>query len=236
MDFITICEHYSNKQPMLCTSGKVPNAYKTFFRSRKYNKICISLSGGVDSMVSSWLLKQTLPSTQISAVHINYNNRETSELEAEFVKYWCKLLNIECSITDLNLKRENYMKHDRHYYENYTKKIRFQMYELQNCPVVLGHNYDDCVENVITNIASHKHNDNLKGMMSESCIDNVTILRPLLDISKSDIIAYAKYTNVPYLQDSTPSWSRRGKIRDHIIPTLNTIEPSFISGLMRYIS
>lgn len=54
----------------------------------------------------------------------------------------------------------------------------------------------------------------------------------MINIAKKDIITYAKKANIPFLQDSTPSWSRRGKLRDVLIPTINSIEPSFIKNLM----
>lgn len=230
-----ICEYFPNVSPQRCTGGKVPNAFKTFFKT-KPEKLCISLSGGVDSMVSSWCLKQLLPSTQIIAIHINYNNRDTSQTEEEFVQWWCKQINIECICVFMDIQRETYMHKDRNYYERTTHALRFDAYAVHNCPIVLGHNYDDCIENVITNISSGKHKDNLYGMSAVSVVSDVTLYRPLLNVSKKDIIAYAHRAYVPYLQDSTPAWSRRGKLRDTLIPTLNNIEPSFLPKLMKMVS
>ena len=232
MSFDNICEYFPNASCVRCTGGKVPNAMKTFFGKTHVDKLCVSLSGGVDSMVTSWLLKQLLPNTHICAIHINYNNRDTSDKEADFVKWWCTQINIECKVINMDIKRDDYMHKDRNFYERETHKLRFEAYANEKCPVVLGHNYDDCIENVITNIASHRSLQNLKGMSLVSHVNNVTLYRPLLNIAKKDIVAYAKRAYVPYLQDSTPSWSRRGKLRDILIPTINKIEPSFIKGLM----
>lgn len=150
MNFADICEFFPNTEPLRCTGGKVPNAFKTFFSKSEISKICISLSGGVDSMVSSWILKQLLPKTEILALHINYNNRETSDHEEKFIKWWCNMIDIECKIVNMELKREDYMKHGRNYYERETHRLRFDAYYIENCPIVLGHNYDDCVENIIS--------------------------------------------------------------------------------------
>jgi tRNA(Ile)-lysidine synthetase-like protein len=233
MSYHTICEYFPNTRPLICTGGKVPNACKTFFGKCEIPKLCISLSGGVDSMVVSWTLKQLLKDTELHALHINYNNRETSTNEAEFVRWWCDTIGISMTLVNIDIKREEYMHHDRNYYERRTHKIRFDGYAAQNCPVILAHNYDDCIENVITNIASQRSLDNLKGMSMISNVSDVVLYRPLLDVAKKDIINYARRAYVPYLQDSTPSWSRRGKLRDVLIPTLNKIEPSFIKGLMK---
>jgi len=47
---------------------------------------------------------------------------------------------------------------------------------------------------------------------------------------KSDIVDFAQIINIPYLQDSTPSWSARGKIRDVICPALTSINPDIVGS------
>lgn len=232
--YTDICEFCNDGPPKRCT-GLIGNTFKTFFKDYKETDVCISLSGGVDSMISSWILKQILPKVTIHAIHINYNNRDTTDYECAFLHDWCKLLNIDLEIVTIPIKRENYMKTNRDFYEKETRRIRFEAYKKYNCPVVLGHNLDDCVENIISNIASRKNKDNLTGMNPISTIDNVVILRPMLDISKKHIYNYAKTANVPYLHDSTPSWSRRGKLRDIVIPMLTEHEPGFVSGLLEFV-
>jgi tRNA(Ile)-lysidine synthase TilS/MesJ len=120
----------------------------------------------------------------------------------------------------------------RHEYETYTKNVRFEQYEKQKCPILLGHNYEDTIENILANIASKKKYENLKGMQPLTIQRNVTIMRPLLSVSKSDIYAYAEVYGIPYLPDSTPEWSRRGKLRDHVIPALQQYEPQLLLGLV----
>ena len=112
-----------------------------------------------------------------------------------------------------------------------TQKIRFEEYKKMGCPIVLGHNKNDCVENIITNISSRKNYDNLKGMKQISKINDVDIVRPILNIGKKEIKDFAKTNKIPFLEDSTPKWSRRGKLRDLLIPKLNEVEPGFLTGL-----
>ena len=54
----------------------------------------------------------------------------------------------------------------RDIYEAYTKKIRFNCYKKfdKHPIVILGHNKDDCFENILTNIAYNSKYDNLKGI------------------------------------------------------------------------
>jgi tRNA(Ile)-lysidine synthase TilS/MesJ len=124
------------------------------------------------------------------------------------------------------------MNHDlRELYENYTRRIRFDTYRYVGYPVILGHNKDDCFENILTNINSKSKYENLKGMTGISVNEGITFLRPMLYIPKEDIYDFANIHNMPYLYDSTPKWSARGRIRDTIVPVLNdwseNLIPSF---------
>lgn len=194
-------------------------------------KYIVSLSGGVDSMLCAYLMKRQ--GYDITAVHINYNNRSVKE--EEFVRSWCQEINIPLYVRRITeIQREPCMKHGfRDLYESYTKDIRLNTYKtVDDKPnVVLGHNQDDCLENILTNVSKQSHYENLKGMSKESIIDNITFYRPLLDIRKSYIYKYAKMYNIPYLQDSTPSWSQRGKIRDKVRPVMENWNPLLIMGL-----
>jgi tRNA(Ile)-lysidine synthase TilS/MesJ len=48
----------------------------------------------------------------------------------------------------------------------------------------------------------------------------VLIWRPLLAHTKDDIYDFAHKYGVPYLRDTTPSWSTRGKLRNMLVPLL----------------
>jgi tRNA(Ile)-lysidine synthetase-like protein len=208
--------------------------------------IIISISGGVDSMVCSYLLKQltyTFENLKISCVHIDYNNRPECKYEEELLIWWCNtILNIPLYIRRIDeINRPKCMEYElRDLYESYTKDVRFTSYNnfnnFNNSFVVLGHNKDDTIENIFTNAASCSHYDNLLGMTSISNQTfkqkNICFLRPLLNISKSEIYKYAIDNNIPFLLDSTPKWSQRGKIRDIVKPALNEWNPLIFDGLI----
>jgi tRNA(Ile)-lysidine synthetase-like protein len=200
-------------------------------------KIIISLSGGVDSMVCSWLLTQRYPTRDIVAVHINYNNRPTSDKEAMLVASWCSLLGIPCYTRKLHeILRKPCMDHGiRDVYESYTRNVRYQSYkDASGCGksmVVLGHNKDDVLENIFTNIAQKCKFDDLDGMTEFSSQDNISFWRPLLKVNKADIITFAKSHNIPFLPNSTPPWSQRGQIRSAIVPTLNKWDDNFVDNM-----
>lgn len=194
--------------------------------------LVISISGGVDSMVCSWLLHKH---KNIAAVHVNYCNRETSNHEASFVKDWCSFLKIPLSVRNIpEIKRKESMELGlRDLYESYTRRARYSAYkEHPNPIVVLGHNLDDCIENCFTNIASRTKHNNLKGMEPFCEQDGLVFWRPLLGMPKKDIISYAIRNNIPFLPNSTPAWSMRGQIRDSIVPALNKWDARFVGGML----
>jgi tRNA(Ile)-lysidine synthase TilS/MesJ len=96
---------------------------------------------------------------------------------------------------------------------------------------MMGHNKDDCMENIFTNISNKNHYDNLKGMEKYSIQDNISFFRPLINKTKEQIRKFAYNMNIPHLPNSTPTWSMRGKIRNNIVPVCNNWNPSFIPGL-----
>jgi tRNA(Ile)-lysidine synthetase-like protein len=199
----------------------------------------ISLSGGVDSMVCLVYCMTVYPDINWVCVHINYKNRGVADDEAEFIANFCYKHNIKLYVREINeINRNKCMLNDismREIYEEYTRKVRFNTYKAvsnDDVPVViLGHNKDDAFENILTNITYNCKYNNLKGMEEHSVCDNITFLRPLLNVSKNDIYQFAQKHNIPYVKNSTPDWSQRGKIRNNIVPVLNNWDKRVVPGL-----
>ncbi len=198
------------------------------------NKIILSISGGVDSMVCCYLLylwnlvkdnKYT-----IECMTINYENRMNQNNEIYMVNKYCNLLGFKHyvrKITEIKRSRDN----DRDIYESVTREIRFDMYKNIGGVVVLGHNKDDTLENVFSNIKKKRSYRNLYGMNLRGEEKDVHILRPLLKTWKKDIIQYAKDNLIPFVYDSTPAWSERGKMRDILIPQIQNFDSEIIEGM-----
>jgi len=209
----------------------------------KVKKGIVSLSGGVDSMILSYVLKYI--GIDIIAVHINYNNRPECEAECVILKNWCSFLNIKLYIRKITeIKRQEMMDFKmRDLYESYTRDIRYNTYinanreYFKDSCVFLGHNNDDEFENIFTNIVSESHYDDLRGMTFESHInfknENINFCRPMLLIKKKDIYKSANYLSIPHFKDSTPKWSQRGKIRDLIRPNIEAWDSRAIESFFK---
>lgn len=199
------------------------------------NEGIISLSGGVDSMVCLINCIILYPKIKWTCININYKNREETDDETKFIAFFCNKYNIDLYVRNIDeINRDFCKKNDmREIYEEYTKRIRFNSYKsISNNPIViLGHNKDDIFENILTNISNNNKYENLNGMKEYSEQDDIIFIRPLLDISKDIIYNYAHELNIPYLKNSTPKWSQRGKIRNNIVPVLLEWNPNIINGL-----
>ena len=182
----------------------------------------ISLSGGVDSMILTYILAHLRKKyfLNLQAVHINYNNRKESSKEAKFVKMYCNMLEVPLKYRSIKEIRRKDKIIDRNDYEKITKEIRFDLYKQIGNPVILGHNYDDIMENILTNFFKGKFIFNLFGMKFIDMIDNVLICRPLLKVKKQSIYDFSAKYNIAYLKNTTPTWSNRGKMRNEFLPAI----------------
>jgi tRNA(Ile)-lysidine synthase TilS/MesJ len=55
-------------------------------------------------------------------------------------------------------------------------------------------------------------------MSEEGVVEGVRIWRPMLPHAKDPILEFAHTYGVPYFLDTTPTWSTRGKLRNHLVP------------------
>jgi tRNA(Ile)-lysidine synthetase-like protein len=209
----------------------------------------ISLSGGIDSMVCTYTtalkLREHMKHINICAVHINYSNRPECSQEEDFLRDWCRFIDIPLYIRRIDEihRKESMHEELRETYETYTRNVRYATYkhvwnkyfciENNNAlpQVILGHNKDDCFENILTNITHCSKYDNLEGMSAEGVQDGISFIRPFLKIPKADIYKFSRDYNIPHLATSTPNWSMRGQIRDNVKPELAKWNPSIIQGL-----
>lgn len=185
------------------------------------NKFIISLSGGVDSMVLVSILNYL--NFDVIAIHINYNNRDETKQEQDFIIEWCKFNNIKLYFKEIvEIKRNDSKRSD---YESITKNIRFQFYKeimkKENVNyILLGHHKDDIIENIFANICRGRNYLDLAVIRERNKINEIDFIRPMLNFHKLTIYCFAKSYDIPYFKDTTPDWSVRGKYRNVIEPAI----------------
>lgn len=217
------------------TSNDIPEEFVNGFLKAIHDKesknITISISGGSDSMLCLFIAVKL--GYNPVALMIDYGNRYEHLLEVNFVSWFCEQLKVPFyvrEIKELNRERDA----TREFYEKVTRNIRFNSYKFLGFPVILGHNLDDCFENCITNILTQRSEENLFGMRPISDQLGVSIRRPILGITKSKIIEMCNKFCIPFLLDSTPKWSRRGKIRDNIVPAFKVVDENLMTRMMEF--
>lgn len=200
---------------------KLVSAIDEFCSSSLSQRFIVSLSGGVDSMVLIAIIHHL--GYQVVGVHINYNNRPETIMEQQFLEEWCKTHNIRVHIRSIdNIKRAECK---RTTYELMTRQIRFDFYRQvlaeEGCShILLGHHKDDIVENIFANVCRGRNILDLAVIRKSATIDNVDIMRPMLEFYKDAIYYFAHTNQIPYFKDTTPGWSVRGKYRNTISPAI----------------
>lgn len=200
--------------------------YLAKMNAQEHSHLAVSLSGGVDSMVVAYLLhklQHKYGGFTIVAVHLDYGNRPESGAECDYVRRWCERFGIVFHVRKIDeVKRATTRRDD---YERISREIRYSTYaevmSTYNIPgMCFGHHRGDVQENVISNMMKGLSLLNLNGMQASSIVNGVRIWRPLLDFDKDVIFEFAHRYGVPYFKDTTPKWSTRGKLRNHLVPLL----------------
>lgn len=221
-----VCDMNDNFDLVYTTNNIVYKHVKQFIIKHNIKDVCISLSGGVDSMVLSYVMTELLKNKVIDdliAVHLNYGNRKIADEETKMVIKWCSYMNIPLIYRKIKHMTRNNT--EREFYESETKNIRFELYkiainELGFDSVFLGHHNNDIDENIFMNILKKKLITDLDGMKEYSVINEIPICRPMLSINKNEIYELAYRTRIPYTLDTTPKQSQRGLLRNSVLHVL----------------
>ena len=189
---------------------------------KKYNipkndYIVVGSSGGPDSMFLLNLLYNN--DYNVICAHVNHNIRKESAKEEKFLKDYCKKLDIifEC----LELEKDG--KHNEAYY----RKKRYTFYKdiadkYSTKYIMTAHHGDDLIETILMRIT---RGSNLKGYMGFPKIYNekeYIFIKPLIFMTKKEILDYDDDNAIPYVLDSTNDLDdyMRNRFRHHILPEL----------------
>ncbi|MEA2103169.1 MAG: tRNA lysidine(34) synthetase TilS [Candidatus Cloacimonadota bacterium] len=193
----------------------------------RYDKIIIGISGGIDSVLTLYLLKIITAEHNLTtlAVHINYNLRGNESQENEkFVRQLCRKWGIPLVVRNVHIP-------DRSDLENRARQIRFDVfYELLRKfdfnKIALGHNKNDQAETFLLHLVRGCGITGMKGMLP---IEN-QIIRPLLDFTRDEIEKFAIDKGIEFSQDSSNFSMEfdRNKIRHRILPLFQEL---FNSGV-----
>lgn len=100
----------------------------------------------------------------------------------------------------------------------------------------LAHHAGDQVETVLFNFLRGTGSAGLSGMRRETSRDGLTLLRPLLGLTRREIDDYVAVTKTPYREDATNAEqiATRNKLRLAVIPAIRSVlGDSFEAAILR---
>lgn len=199
----------------------------------KQDKILVALSGGADSVALTRILI-TL-GYHCEAAHCNFALRgEESDRDEDFVRNFCRSLNIKCH--SIHFETRRYAAQQSISIEMAARELRYNWFskicEESDCQVVaVAHHKDDSVETMLLNLIRGTGINGLLGIRPK----NGNVVRPLLCASRQEVVAYLHRMNQTYVTDSTNLEDEytRNKIRLNLLPLMEEINPSVKDGLVK---
>lgn len=188
--------------------------------------LLVGLSGGIDSVVLLHVIARGLqwPISRLSAVHVNHQLSPNAERWAAFCIRFCRRLNVPLQIANVTVPRGNST-------EAAARAARYGVFAATGARlVVLAHNRDDQAETVLLQMLRGAGVPGLAAMpeLKVGKRDAPAVLRPLLDVPRTAIAAYARAHRLKWVDDES-NLDRaylRNFLRHEILPALSARLPA----------
>ena len=216
------------------------------------DRLVAGLSGGIDSIVLLDLLHRMSRRTgfALAAVHVNHQINPAAGKWAAFCRAFCKARGIPLTIKKVEVKRGNSL-------EAAARAARYGVFAGIKCEaIVLAHNQDDQVETLLLQLLRGAGVKGASAMPEFKPVDSgagikqsgaqsrtrkraVTgmppILRPLLEVPRSDIEAYARSRKLKWVDDdsNTDIAFDRNFLRHRVLPMIAERYPAYRRTLAR---
>ncbi len=191
--------------------------------------LIVGLSGGPDSVALLSLLKELQPLYEYTliAAHLDHQWRENSHEDIDFCRSFAKSLDVrfESATLDtitLSKKPGSQEEHGRLIRRAYFEELA---HTYNAFGIALGHHYNDQQETFFLRMIRGASISGLAAMKPQ----NGLYIRPLLECTKDEILAYLKDKNISYLEDETNKDTKylRNAIRHQVIPALRECDERF---------
>jgi tRNA(Ile)-lysidine synthase len=186
-------------------------------------KIILAVSGGVDSMVllDSFAKKEK---DELIVAHFDHGIRKDSSKDRKLVEKAAKKydLKFECEEGMLGSEAGEAKAREARY--DFLRRIKSKF----NADyIVTAHHQDDALETLLINLI---RGTGRRGVLKET----TEIKRPLLKMSKEEIIDYARAHKLKWREDSTNSDNRylRNYVRNVLVPAMKEQDPESIEYLL----
>ncbi len=184
----------------------------------KGQRVLVALSGGADSVALLHVLLQA--GCDCRAAHCNFHLRgEESMRDERFVRNLCQRLNVPLTVKDFDVAAWQHAHGGS--VEMACRELRYDWFEQerqqQDCILIaVAHHADDQIETFFLNLMRGTGVKGLAGMQRK----NGNIWRPLLNVTRSDILDFLNSIGQNYVTDSTNAQNdyRRNRLRNIVLP------------------
>ena len=199
------------------------------------DKVIVGLSGGADSTALLHILHRL--DYNCIAAHCNFHLRgEESDRDEQFAAKFAASLNLPFFKKDFDTS--SIAKERGISIEMAARDLRYQWFAAlkenqQADAIAVAHHRDDSIETLLLNLIRGTGIKGLTGIQPR----NGSIVRPLLCVSKKEILQYVHEQKLPFITDSSNEQEKiiRNKIRLQLIPLLETINPSVRDAIIQTI-
>ena len=184
--------------------------------------IIVGFSGGVDSTLALVATNQFLAANNkkacLTALHVNHQTQSNSDA-------WHKHCENFCQTHDINfLSKRVKINKTGQGYEAAARSARLKIFDSfdEGSVIVLGHHLDDQVETVFFRVLRGTGLKGLTGMQRYAKTNDKHFIRPLLHLTKEEIIKYVNDQEISFIEDdsNTDNAYSRNFLRNEIIPQI----------------
>ncbi len=205
---------------------KIKNNIQSEHLFHRGDTVIVGVSGGSDSVALLHLLYDLRHELGITlhVAHYNHNLRRSAKTDQRFVEGLAQKLSLPYHTAIWNhppsqsskgsleeLARNQRLK----FFSNLVKKN-------PSWKIALAHTQDDLAETVLMRILRGTGLQGLRSILPQTTLNGLTVIRPLLEISKNEILDYLKKHHLKFRQDPMNKDVNffRNKIRLQLLPLL----------------
>ena len=215
----------------------IENTLANFFLQYPDRTVVIAYSGGVDSQVLLHALARLKQNNQLdnplTVCHINHGLSKNAALWQQSAQLQCQQLGLPLTVCEVLIDTSTSQS-----LEALARDARYKALQAaapKNALIITGHHSDDQSE---TFLLALKRGAGLKGLAAMARISSLSehsLVRPLLDVTREDIVTYAKENHLDWVEDESNSDIRfdRNFIRHQIMPLLTKRWPAMLSTVQR---
>ena len=191
----------------------------------------VGLSGGADSVALMLILREL--GYRIEAAHCNFKLRgDESDRDENYVRALCEKHQTPLHV--IHFETNEYAELHQVSIEMAARDLRYGYFR-QLCKdigaegICIAHHRDDAVETLLMNLLRGAGIHGLTGIRAK----NDFVIRPLLCLSRKEIVEYLDSIGQSYVTDSTNLEDDvlRNKVRLHVLPLLEEIAPGATANI-----